>query len=214
MPLIPFPDVPNVPGVPAIFRDMSIPSISQLARYGLGALTEQMFDPPRWGVFGNDGREVLIFETFLGINFKNSGKISSYPMERNSFSSFNKVSAPFDVTVQLAQSADQATRADMLSALERIVRDTELYSVITPDITYPSVNLVEYSYEREPKNGPNYLAVKLMLTEVRETAVPTFSATKEPSGTAKKSNGQVQASSTAGDSGRGQRRAGTRGAVQ
>ncbi|WP_447921060.1 hypothetical protein [Achromobacter aegrifaciens] len=193
MPLIPFPDVPMAPGVPAVFRDAASASVFELASLGLGARTGLMFGPPRWGLYGDDGRQVLVFETFLGITFEQNGQISSFPVEQGGFSSFNKVDAPFEAKIKLAHAGDQASRNVMLSVLERIAGSTELYAVVTPEIVYPSANLVKYSYTRGDKNGSSLLLVDLTLSEVWQTAVPLSSATREPSGAAQKSNGQVQA---------------------
>ncbi len=193
MPFIPFPDVPRSPGVPAVFRQTTIPSIPQLTGFGLAALTDQMFGPPRWGVYGKDGRQVLVFETFVSIKFNQGSQISSFPVEQGGFSSFNKVDTPYEATIKLAHAGDQASRDVMLSALKRIVGSTELYAVATPEIVYPSANLVKYEYSRGDRNGSNLLLVDLTLREVRETAVLRSLATREPSGADEQSNGQVQA---------------------
>lgn len=193
MPLIPFPDVPSSPGVPAVFRKATFPSISERASFEPAALTDRIFGPPRWGLYGADGQQMVVFETFVGIAFNQGGQISSYPMEQGGFSSFNKVEAPFDATITLAHAGDQASRNVILSVLERIVGSTELYTVATPEIVYPSANLVKYSYSRADKNGSSLLTVVLTMNEVRQTAVLQSSATQEPSGAAQESNGQVQA---------------------
>lgn len=192
MPLIPFPDVPSRPGVPAVFREATIPSVSELAGFGLAELTDRIFGPPRWGLYGADGQQMLVFETFLSIAFNDGGQISSYPTEQGGFSAFNKVDAPFEATIKLAHGGDPASRNAMLSVLERMVGSTELYSVVTPEIVYPSANLVKYSYTRADKNGSSLLVVDLMLQEVRQTAVPLSSATQDSSGADQESNGQVQ----------------------
>ncbi|CAB3871972.1 hypothetical protein IB259_29195 [Achromobacter sp. ACM04] len=193
MPLIPFPDVPSSPGVPAVFRAAFLPSVSEPASFELAALTDRIFGPPRWGLYGVDGRQMLVFETFLGITFNQSGQISSHPVEQGGFASFNKVDAPFEATIKLAHGGDPVSRKVMLSVLERIVGSTELYSVATPEIVYPSANLVKYSYTRADKNGSSLLIVELTLQEVRQTAVQLSPATQDPSGANEVSNGQVQA---------------------
>lgn len=193
MPLIPFPDVPSSPGVPAVFRAATIPSISELASFGSVARTDLIFGPPRWGLYGADGQQMLVFETFLSIAFSEATQISSYSSEQGGFSAFNKVDAPFEATIKLAHAGDPASRNAVLSVLERIVGSTELYTVVTPEIVYPSANLVKYSYTRAEKNGSSLLVVDLTLLEVRQTAVLQSSATQDPSGADQESNGQVQA---------------------
>lgn len=192
MPLIPYPNVPQVPGVPAIFRETTIPSIPELANIGLGALTDLLFGTPRWGLYDDNGLSMVSFDSFLGIRFRNSARISSFPVEQGTFSSFNKVDTPFDIAIRLAHSGDQASRNRILSDLERIKSGTDLYSVVTPEMVYADANLVAYSYERSFRTGSSQLIVELYLEEVRQTALADFGDTQEPDGAVEKSNGQVQ----------------------
>ena len=192
MPLIPFPNVPQVPGVPAVFRDLTIPSLPELVNLGLGGLADLLFGTPLWGLYDQDGRQAVVFDAFLGVRFRNGGRISSFPVEQGGFSSFNKVDTPYDAAIRLAHSGDMASRNVMLAVLERIVRSTELYSVVTPEIVYASANLVNYAYTRDTRGGSGQLIVELYLEEVRQTAVVPFTETEEPSGADPQSNGQVQ----------------------
>jgi hypothetical protein len=193
MALIPFPNVPQVPGVPAIFRETTIPSLPELVNIGLGGLADLFFGTPLWGLYTQGGQQAVVFDSFLGVRFRNGGRISSFPVEQGGFSSFNKVDTPYDAAIRLAHSGDLASRNVMLAVLERIVRSTELYSVVTPEIVYVSANLVNYSYTRDTRGGSSQLIVELFLEEVRQTAAAQFSETEEPSGADPQSNGQVQA---------------------
>lgn len=192
MPLIPFPNVPQVPGVPAVFRDLTIPSLPELVNLGLGGLADLLFGTPLWGMYDQDGRQAVVFDAFLGVRFRNGGRISSFPVEQGGFSSFNKVDTPYDAAIRLAHSGDMASRNVMLAVLERIVHSTDLYSVVTPEIVYASANLVNYAYTRDTRGGSSQLIVELYLEEVRQTAVAQFTETEEPSGADPQSNGQVQ----------------------
>lgn len=192
MPLIPFPNVPEVPGVPAIFRDLTIPSLPELVNQGLGALAELFFGTPLWGLYDQDGQPAVVFDSFLGVRFRDGARISSFPVESGAFSSFNKVDTPYDASIRLAHSGDMASRNVMLGVLERIASSTDLYTVVTPEIVYASANLVNYAYTRDTRNGSSLLIVELQLEEVRQTAVAQFTETEEPSGADTQSNGQVQ----------------------
>lgn len=192
MPLIQFPNVPQVPGVPAIFREATLPSLSELANLGLGALAELLFGTPLWGLYDQDGQPAVVFDTFMGVRFRGGGRISSFPLEQGGFTSFNKVDSPYDAAIRLAHSGDLASRGVILAVLERIASSTDLYSVVTPEIVYASANLVNYSYSRDSRNGSSLLIVELQLEEVRQNAVAQFAETQEPSGADPQSNGQVQ----------------------
>lgn len=192
MSLIPFPNVPQVPGVPAIFREATIPSLPELVNIGLGGLADLLFGTPLWGLYTEDGQSAVVFDSFLGLRFRNGGRVSSFPVEQGGFSSFNKVDTPFDAAIRLAHSGDMASRNVILGVLERIVHSTDLYSVVTPEIVYPSANLVNYSYTRDNRGGSSQLIVELYLEEIRQTAAAQFTETEEASGADPQSNGQVQ----------------------
>ncbi|MFY1903851.1 hypothetical protein ACOTBZ_29600 [Achromobacter xylosoxidans] len=192
MPLIEFPNVPQVPGVPAVLRGLTIPSLGELANLGLGAIAALIFGIPRWGLYDQDGQQVLLFDTFLGIRFRNGSRISSFPVEQGSFSSFNKVDTPFDAMLRFALSGDTASRGALLNTLETLKGSVDLFSVVTPEIVYPSANVVAYAYERNTRSGPGQLIVDLYVEEVRQTAEAAFSSTAEPDGAGEQNNGQVQ----------------------
>jgi hypothetical protein len=193
MPLIPFPNVPQVPGVPAVLRDLTIPSLSQLANIALGGLAELIFGIPPWGIYDQQGNEVLQPDTFLGIRFKNGARIADFPMEAGSFSSYNKVQTPFDAAVRMSLGGDTVSRAQFLVTIEALLQTTDLYSVVTPEISYPSVNLVNYSYSRQQRNGAAMIVVDLMFEEVRQSAMAQFAQVQDPSGASPVNDGQVQA---------------------
>ena len=192
MPLIPFPNVPQVPGVPAVLRDLTIPSVSELANLGLGALTALVFGVPRWGLYDQDGQTVVQFDTFLGIRFRDGSRISSFPVEQGTFSSFNKVDTPYDAALRFAHSGDMDSRAALLDKLKALKSSVALFSVVTPEKSYPSANVVAYAYERSSRTGPSQLIVELYVEEVRQTAAADFGATAEPDGAEEQNNGQVQ----------------------
>ncbi|WP_286936208.1 hypothetical protein [Achromobacter sp. UBA4530] len=192
MPLISFPDVPASSGVPAVFRDVVVPSFFAPANVGLAHLVDWNSSAPRWGVYGEDGQPVLLFDTFLSVNFDRAGTISSFALEQGGFSSFNKVVGPYQALIKLAHAGDQATRKQMLSVLDRIASGTELYSVATPEIVYLSASLGKYLYNRSASSGSSLLVVELTFNEVRQTAVLRPMAQREPSGADQESGGQVQ----------------------
>ncbi|OZI59947.1 hypothetical protein [Bordetella genomosp. 11] len=193
MPLIPFPDVPQVPGVPAVFRDLTIPTLPQLANIALGGLADLIFGTPPWGVFTQDGDKVLFPDSFLGIRFRNDARVANAPLEAGSFSSYNKVQTPFDAVLRMAISADVAARQTFLGTVGALVQSTDLYAVVTPEISYGSVNMVGYNYSRTERQGTTLLVVEMAFQEIRQSAVAQFSQVQAPSGANPVNDGQVQA---------------------
>jgi hypothetical protein len=193
MPLIPFPDVPQVPGVPAVFRNLTIPTPEQLLNLALGGLTDLIFGTPLWGVYDQDGNKVLEPDSFLGIRFRNGAHVADAPMEAGSFSSYNKVQTPFDAAIRMSIGSDLAGRQEFLGTVGALVQSTDLYAVVTPEISYGSVNMVGYSYSRSERQGTTLLVVEMAFQEIRQSAVAQFSQVQAPSGANPVNDGQVQA---------------------
>ena len=193
MSLIPFPDVPNVPGVPMILRSITVPSLGQILGSALGGIAETIFGRTVWGIFDSNGNAALTPDTFLGIDYKNDTKVSNYPQEQGAFAAYNKVGTPYDCRVTMSIGADKAGRTAFLSQLDAMLKTIDLYTVITPEVTYKNASLQNYSYKREARNGVSMLTVDLDFIEVRITAIATFAPpTNQPSGASPVSDGQVQ----------------------
>lgn len=197
MPLIPFPNVPNVPGVPNILRSLTVPTPGALVNMALGGIAEYVFGPTVWGVFDQNGKEVLFPDSFLGIDYRNEARVSNYPQEKGAFASYNKVETPYDCRVQMAIGADKAGRTAFLETLESLRKGLDLLTVVTPEVSYTSANLQSYNYRRTSQNGVSMLVVELDFIEIRVTAEAQFSgeveSPKEPSAADPVSDGQVQA---------------------
>ncbi|WP_143277173.1 phage baseplate protein [Bordetella genomosp. 1] len=175
-----------------MLRDLTLPSVSELANLGLGGLAALIFGIPRWGLYDSNGLPVLGFDTVLGVRFRNGARISTFPVEMGTFSSFNKVDTPYDVALRVSLSGDMTSRGELLAKLEELKSSTDLFTLVTPEIVYQSSNIVGYSYERSSRSGPSLLIVELYIEEVRQTAVADFGETAEPDGAEEESNGQVQ----------------------
>jgi len=185
------PDVPFSNGVPAVFRDPTriVFTIRLLEADVLSVL--RLFGPPEWGVFSDGGAPVLIPDSIVGVDIRREWRISDYPVERGGFQSFNKVQVPGDARVRMSVSGAIA-RGPFLEQLDQIATSLDLYTVVTPDAVYPSVNIIHYDYRREQRTGASLLVVDLWLQEVRVTAQTQFTNTKAPEGAANVAGGSVQ----------------------
>ena len=203
MPLIQFPNVPNVPGVPAILRSITVPTPGALLNSAISGIVDAIFGPTVWGIFDKGGKAALSPDAFLGIDYRNEARVSNYPQEKGAFASYNKVQTPFDCRVKLTISGDKASRTKFLATCDAMVKSLDLFTVITPEVSYASASLQSYDYRRDDKNGVSMLTVDLDFTEVRITvasqsaatsqpAVPPIAAPKLPSAASILSGGQVQ----------------------
>jgi hypothetical protein len=185
------PDVPKSNGVPAIFRDPTrIVFTIRLIEADIATVL-RMFGPPEWGVFTTGGAPVLIPDSIVSVDIRREWRISDYPVERGGFQSFDKVGTPFDARVRMAVSGAEA-RGPFLARLDAVAASLDLFTVVTPDALYPSVNIVHYDYRREQRSGASLLLIDVWLQEVRVTAQAQFTETKTPEGAANAAGGNVQ----------------------
>lgn len=191
MPLIDFPNVPDVPGVPAIARSITV-ATSVTSLIGLAQEVFSDFLGSRWGVFDDSGTRVLFPDSFLGIEFKNDERQSDYPVEGGGFQTYNKVDTPYDVRVKMAVGGDEISRTEFLRQCDVMLHGIDLYTVITPEVSFATASLVNLMYKRETKNGATMLTVDLWFEEVRESAT-LLTAAAQPSGADAISDGTVQA---------------------
>ncbi len=159
-------DIPNVPGVPKL-----LPSAS-------GALPELLFadnlegygyPPSAWGVFLNGG-QVIPFETFVSIDYRQGWSIADYPIEEGGFHSYDKVELPFDARVRFASKGTEESRQELLQAVEAVAKSLERYDVVTPEKSYHSCNVQHYDYRRTNLNGVGIIVIEMWLLEIRTTS--------------------------------------------
>ena len=183
MPYIQFPNVPNVPGVPALLRSVTVPTPQALEVGALGALTSLLgFSAPVWGVFDQSGNLVLNPDSFLSFDFRNDARVSDYPQEQGAFASYNKVQTPNNVRIRMAIGADQETRTAFLLKCDAMLKSTDLFTVVTPEINYTSLTVENVAYRRETRNGATMITVELWFKKVRISAVAQFSSASAVTG--------------------------------
>lgn len=202
-----YPDVPQTPGVPPVLRRAGEVENAVVQIIADAAQVVSMFNAfgPQWGIFDQNGQPVLRADSVISVDYRNEWRIATHPIERGAFQSYNKVKQPFDVRVVFAVSGQQSllqslipggailsvlgnnqqtARRESLAMIDRAIATTELVSVLTPEATYPSVNIVHYDYRREARSGGvSLIRVEVWLQEVRVSAEPAFSKGGELTGT-------------------------------
>lgn len=220
MPLIPYPDVPIYPGVPALVRAANIPP-AILVSLGLiqSVLATAVQTPTQWGIFDSQGNQLGVqsqsdglFQSILAalqgqtgpilstnaFEFSKETRISDFPVEQGSFASYNKVELPANPTVTLALSGSQADRTQFLNAIAAACVSTELYSVVTPEITYYNYSIERYNYVRRADRGATLLLVEISLKEIRQvsaaysTIQTPINLPQNPAATPQTNSGLVQ----------------------
>lgn len=205
---IPFPNVPDSPGVPLIPRSPNFPPLAGIALGALEGIIWRSFQiDSRWGIFDSEGNAVgnpqnLILESIgLGstlstksVEFTKETKVSDFPLEKGGFASYNKVEMPATPTVVLCVSGSESARQAFLNDIDAACKSVDLYSVVTPEITYANYAIEKYNYQRKSEKGCTLLQVEIALKEVREVSAQFAKAEpKQPAAAPQVDNGKVQA---------------------
>jgi len=182
VPLPAFPTVLAYPGVPPLpvppgGVNLVAPILAAVDVAGLSALV----GGPQWGIFSQDGTPVLQADSVNSVDYERGYLVSDYPQEQGAFQSYNKVQVPYDAAVSFLTSD---TRYSFLNSIEAACNSLMLVVVVTPEITYPSANLVRYKIRtRTSRSGVTMVTVDVWLKEIRVTAGASLSSsTAAPSG--------------------------------
>jgi hypothetical protein len=83
-----------------------------------------------------------------------------------------------------------------LTSLEQARHGLDLYTVVTPEVTFPSVNIVHYDFRRTREHGATILFVEVWLTQIMNTVVTqttlALTDTQNPDSQSNVSQGAVQ----------------------
>ncbi|WP_182356669.1 hypothetical protein [Komagataeibacter europaeus] len=176
----------------------------------------------QWGLFNSYSQPVLTAARVRAIDIRAQYRKSDAPQENGAFMSYNKVKMPRQVMMEvlcdgsamsygnvsaitslLAVAGIGGTthgvtvRKQFLSALDSLVADLNTYLVVTPEATYPYMNVIGYGIRRETRRGLTMIYAEIMLEEVRLQVVQRvgLKETKNPSGATQTDGGNVQSQS-------------------
>lgn len=222
MPSIPFPNVPSYPGVPQLMRPINaaVAQVPALA-VALGSfetiLGQSLQQTPRWGIFDALGHQLglnnnttpsilSVLESQVlgssvptlstyGFDFVKEMTVSSFPTEGGGFANYNKVEQPANPVVTLILDGSEGYRTNFLNAIDAACKSTNLYNVVTPEVTYIGYTMERYTYGRRAQRGATLIIVDISMKEGRSvTAAFTKAivAPQNPSSTPQVNNGMTQ----------------------
>lgn len=151
---------------------------------------------PQWGIFLN-GEPVVVADNVISLDYNSTSRISKYPQEQGAFASYNKVTVPAEARLQFSTGGSVSDRQDCIESIAAIAGDLNLYDVVTPEIVYPSYNVVKQGYPRKAE-GANLITIDVWLEQVVIAGASTFSNTTSPTDAAQTNNGLSSGTVTQG----------------
>lgn len=166
-----FPNVPKLPGVPALARSSAVVTAlsATILSQATNALTIASFfnQLPVWGVYDANGNLLLEPDTILNFRLVDATKISQYPVQNGSFSVFNRVANPDEITLRFFKAGSEAQRQGFLNACSNILASTDVVTIVTPEKSYKSMNPVRQEVMRVEREGAYSVEVDMTFEEVR-----------------------------------------------
>lgn len=222
---IPYPNVPPYPGVPQLVRspESAVAAVPVLA-IGLGTLENILLSVlqqgDRWGIFTASGAQFGVTDngkltgkqiiaaiftqpgpvlSTYSFDFAKETRISDFPLEKGSFASYNKVEQPANPVIVLSLDGSQSDRTHFLNLLTAATLSTDLFSVVTPEVTYVNYSIERFSYHRSAAQGAKLLTINVVLKEIRQVSASftqvasPINAPQNAGATPPVNSGQVQA---------------------
>ena len=168
--------IPGLPGVPPLKTTLQRNLIST----GVVALIDSFVTgvQQRWEIDDSKGKIAIQPDSFLGITYRETSRLLDYPIEKGSFSTYNKVALPYDNIVSMAKGGSQSERIQFLQKLDSMAADLNLYTIVTPNKTYTNANIERYSMEQQVDHGANLVIVHVHFREIRTTASIRYTQTR------------------------------------
>lgn len=202
IPMAPFPNVPNARGVPPLARSLTAP-VSLTPSLGSNASASVLWQSgqskPKWAILNSAGVAVVIPDTFMDFSYKSRFNVTKAYVQNGAFASYNKIREPWDIVVRMRKSGTLQDRKVFLDSIEAISGDTNFYTILTPERSYPSLNVSDNEVTRRGTNGAFLLAeVDVFFTQIIQVAAQYSSTatntqnSQNPSGIPQVNQGPVQ----------------------
>ncbi|WP_374413297.1 phage baseplate protein [Novosphingobium colocasiae] len=198
-----YPDVPKSEGVPDVKRSADNPGTDQQAQMTSDEITVQGYGADEWGIYKANSHELALdADSVISVGFDGEYRVADYPIEEGGFESYDKVALPYVARIVLTKGGKREDRSAFCRTLDSIRRDTELYSVVTPERVYLNCNVTRVSIDRSAEAGAGMIRAEIMLQEIRQEATSSFSNTRDAASADTANQGSAQpktdAPSTAG----------------
>ena len=122
-----------------------------------------------WTILYHDTHaEVATFNGFLDYNFNSPSVVPSQNIEEGSFTNYNKINQPFEMTVTLIKTGYPIEIEETLLKLEQLKNSTRTVDIVLPYRTYKNLNIKNLNHARNEGSSINLLLIELQMVEIRE----------------------------------------------
>lgn len=148
----------------------------------VGAAYDFLFPPPKWGIYFPGTSDIAMHvSSVVELDISGEAVVSNYPIERGSFTTYNKVLQPMYFGLRITRDGAEYLRSDMANWLMRERDEQSLFDVVTPTYTWQNVTLVSFREVKNARSGAAMMTVDCVFQEVRELpAEYTNSQISEP----------------------------------
>ena len=123
---------------------------------------------PKWMIHDEKSGFNLIFSALFSIDYTQETKVIHAPTE-TSFVAYNKTLAPRELSMQACiRQKDTKDMGKLTRALGMLADTTRLVSVITPERTYPSLNITSFNFSRNHDDGVDQIIFDFKFIEIKE----------------------------------------------
>lgn len=147
-----------LPGVPQLPLGAATPGLATIASEAVSGLLWQASQvPPAWGVFDDQGNQVVSPDSVLDLTHRTESDLPTFPVQDGQFANYNKVAIPFTIMLRFAKGGSVDDRIAFLADIDGLYQSIELYTVVSPERTYQNLNLQYYEIRRRGPQGAYFL---------------------------------------------------------
>lgn len=152
--------------------NLTVSFVGSLENAAIASISRAMWQSaqsaPQWGVLDKDGNIAIDADSVITFEHAADYRVTSAPVEQGQFASYNKVANPNQASVVLVKGGSLDDRTNFLKQIDTVLASLDLYSILTPEHTYPSINAVRREITRREQKGAYFLEVELFFEEIRE----------------------------------------------
>jgi len=108
------------------------------------------------------------FNSMQEFSAEKSSRLPDEPIEKGSFSTYNRIIEPRLITCQLSVEGSASKLQSAIDRLTDLCENDEKITLTTPEQSYPNMMLESFDYRRDAMNGRGVLYVDLRFKEIRE----------------------------------------------